>query len=186
MADIEIKGTGLISTRTYVQERHPERYKEWHNSLPDEIRSFYKGFIDSSEWYSIERFYLIPLKNIAELFYGGNEKKAAIEVGRFSADFALNGVYKAFLINANPESLVNSAERVFMMYHRPVDIEIEKIANNKIRITATRLYHKGEIIDYGMIGWCSQALELANCKNVRFKPITCPELLKHSVEFSWE
>lgn len=186
MNGIEVKGTGLVSTRTYVKEKHPERYNDWLKSLPADVQPLYAGVIGSSDWYNVEKLYYQPLKKIADMFYAGNEQNAAIEVGRFSADFGLKGVYKVFLLVASPQALMKAAKRIISMYYRPVDVEITEIDKKSLILTATRLYDKSEMLDYRTIGWCVRALELANCKGVKYEKVPCNNSVQFSVKFSWE
>ena len=182
----EVKGTGLISTRTYVKEKHPKRYTDWLKTLPADSKALYSGVITSSEWFNVEKMYYQPLKKIADMFYAGNEQKAAIEVGKFSADFGLKGVYKVFLLVASPQSLMKAAKRIISMYYRPVDVEITEIDKKSLILTATRLYSNSELLDYRTIGWCARALELANCKGVNYQKVPSNNSTQFSVKFSWE
>lgn len=185
MNTIEVKGTGLISTRTYVKEKHSERYNDWLKSLPLKCQAVYSNVINSSEWFNVEEMYFLPLVRIAEMFFGGNEIKAAIEVGRFSAEFGLKGPYKVFLSAASPHLLLKASKRIISTYFRPVTVEISELEKKSIVFTATRIYPKSEIIDYRTIGWCTRALELANCKNVEYQIIACEKADSFSVMFSW-
>lgn len=186
MNTIEVKGTGLVSTRTYVKEKHPEMYNEWLKALSTTAQPLYSGVIGSSEWYNVETMYYQPLKKIADMFFAGNEHLAAIEVGRFSADFGLKGVYKVFLLVASPQALMKAAKRIISMYYRPVDVEVKEIDKKSLILTATRLYDKSELLDYRTIGWCVRALELANCKGVNYQKVPCSNPGQFSVKFSWE
>lgn len=186
MIGTEVKGTGLISTRTYVKEKHPERYNDWFNTLPSDCQLLYDGVISSSDWFDVEKYYYVPLKTIANMFYGGNEQKAAIEVGKFSADFGLKGVYKVFLLVASPQALMNAAKRIISMYFRPVDVEISEINKKAIMLTTTKLHKSSEILDYRTIGWCIKALELVNCKNVTFQKTESSNPQNFSVKFTWD
>lgn len=186
MNGIEVKGTGLISTRTYVKEKHPERYNDWFNTLPSDCQLLYSGVISSSDWFDVEKYYYTPLKAIANMFFGGNEQKTAIEVGKFSADFGLKGVYKVFLLVASPQSLMKAAKRIISMYYRPVDAEISEVNKKSIILTTTKLHKSSEMLDYRTIGWCIKALELVNCKNVTYQKTQGSNLQNFSVKFTWD
>lgn len=186
MNSTEVKGTGLISTRTYVKERHPDRYNDWLKTLPTDVQDLYSGVISSSDWFNVDKMYYIPLKRVAEMFYGGNEHKAAIEVGRFSADFGLKGVYKVFLLVASPQALMRAAKRIISMYYRPVDVDVTELDKKSLVLTTTKLHSGSEMLDYRTIGWCVRALELASCKKVAYQKIPCTNPANFSVKFSWE
>ncbi|MCB8965150.1 MAG: hypothetical protein H6536_08980 [Bacteroidales bacterium] len=186
MSAIKVKGTGLISTRTYVKEKHHERYNEWIKALPSDASTVYAGVIDPSGWYTVESMYYIPTRIIADMFFGGNETIAALEIGRFAADFALQGVYKAFLVDAIPGSLIKAAPRILSQYYQPVGISTSEISANSFRIKATKIYPKTETLDYRMIGWYVRSMELASCKNVKYKKLPDPDTNNFTVELSWD
>ena len=69
---MEIKGTAVIAIRDYVKTNYGDRYKEWLQSLPDNVQSIYSGMIDSSGWYPLGEGGLIPTKKTAEMFFNGD------------------------------------------------------------------------------------------------------------------
>ncbi|MGE0077625.1 MAG: hypothetical protein AB7S48_07185 [Bacteroidales bacterium] len=186
MSGIKVKGTGLISTRSYVKEMYAERYSEWLKSLPQKCQLLYSRVIDSSDWFNVEEMYYLPLVRIAEMFFGGNEHKAAIEVGKYSAEFGLKGPYKVFLAVSTPQFLMNASKRIISMYFKPVNVEITDVSSKSLIFTATRVYPKSEIIDYRAIGWCIRALELAGCRNVTYQTTPNEDPSEFSVKFLWE
>jgi len=186
MNGMEVKGTGLISTRMYVKEKYPERYNDWLNTLPSDCQLRYIGVIGSFDWFDMEKYYYTPLKAIASMFFGGNEQKAAIDVGKFSADFGLKGVYKVFLLIVTPKALMKAAKRIISMYYRPVEVEVTAIDRKSLILKTTRFTSKSEILDFRTIGWCLRALELVNCKNVMFQKNPTNDSSLFFVKFSWE
>jgi hypothetical protein len=182
---MEVKGTGLISTRLFMKDRHSGKYQEWLNALPIEIRTTFNGLIDTGQWFDIEKYYYIPLKKIAELCYHDDEKMAAIDAGQYSAEYGLKGVYKVFLMIASPQSLMKASKRIISLYYQPVNVEIDEIKKNSLVLSWTKLLTKSKILDYRVVGWCTKALELANCKNVVFEEIEPKYHGMFSIKLSW-
>ena len=116
---MEIKGTAVIAIRDYVKTHYGDRYKEWLQSLPDNVQSIYSGMIDSSGWYPLGEGGLIPTKKTAEMFFNGDYEKGAWDAGKFSAQKALTGIYKIFVKASSPGYIIQRASRVFSTYYRP-------------------------------------------------------------------
>lgn len=181
----KVKGTGLSSTDKYVANKFPEDYNKWINELPTESKRLYTGIINATDWYNVEDAYYHPVKKVSELFFDGDDKKAAFDIGAFSAEYALKGVYKVYLMIARPQSLMKASKRIISKYYTPVTVEIDDIEKKSLVLSTTKI-HETEILDYRTIGWCVKALELANCKNVQYEKIDAryPEMF--SVKLLWD
>jgi hypothetical protein len=182
---MEVKGTGLVSIRAYVKERHAAQYQNWVNTLPNSSRAVFGDVINTSGWFSIDQVYYTALKNIADLFYGGDQKLAAYQVGLFSASYDLKGVYKVFLMIATPQALMKASKRIIAMYYRPVDVIIDDVQKNSLVLSSTLLHPESEMVDYVNIAWCVRALELANCKSVSYEKIVPKYANMFSIRLSW-
>ncbi|RLD41198.1 MAG: hypothetical protein DRI86_13860 [Bacteroidetes bacterium] len=185
MNNINVKGTGVISTKAYVETNHKSQYKAWVNSLPTKSNSIYTKSISATEWYSVEDAYYYPLKHIAERFYNGDERTTGLEVGRFSANYGLKGVYKVFLMIATPQALMRASKRIISVYFSNTEVKIDDVKKKSLVLSCTRVFTTNELFDYRTIGWCMRALELANCKNVKFDIVKPKYSKMFSVELSW-
>jgi len=185
MNSINVKGTGVISTKAYVEANFQSQYKAWVNSLPTKSNSIYSKSISATEWYPVEDAYYHPLKHIAERFYDGDEKKAGLEVGRFSADFGLKGVYKVFLMIATPQALMRASKRIISVYFSKIEVKIDDVEKKSLVLSCTRIFTTNELFNYRTIGWCVRALELANCKDVKYELVKPKYSKMFSVELSW-
>ena len=183
---MEVKGTGILATRTFIEKTFPDQYQYFIHDLPLESKKIYTDLIKTSSWYSIEDGYYYPTKIIADLFYNGDEKRAGEEAGRFSADFALKGIYRVFLKVATPQYLMKMAKRIISTYYKPVDARISEVEKNSLVLTTTKLYPDTSILDYRTAGWCQRALELANCKNVQYKFIATNNTEEYAIKITWE
>jgi len=183
---MEVKGTGILATRSFVEKHFVDQYQHFVHELPLESKKIYTDLIKTSAWYSIEDAYYYPTKIIANLFYEGNEKKAGEQAGRYSADFALKGIYKAFLFVATPQALMKAAKRIISIYYKPVDARITEIEKNSLILTTTKLYPDSSLLDYRTAGWCQRALELANCKNVKYHFVTTANENEYAIKLYWD
>jgi hypothetical protein len=183
---MEVKGTGILATRSFIEKEFPNQYQHFVHQLPLGSKKIYTDLIKTSAWYPIEDAYYYPTKIIADLFYDGDEKKAGEFAGRYSADFALKGIYKVFLLVASPQSLMKAAKRIISLYYKPVDVSITEIETNSLVLTTTKLHSGSSILDYRTAGWCQRALELANCKNVKYRFVTTNKENEYAIKLYWD
>lgn len=166
---MEVKGTGLVTTREYVKTKHPMQYDQWLNSLPLKSKEIYKGMVMNAGWYPMQEAYLTPMEQICSMFFHGDVPKAGEELGKFSAEVALTGIYKAFLLVASPTYLMRKASSMMSTYYRPSEIDAQETANNQVTLTIKKFPEISKMFEYRLAGWCKRSLELSKCKNVTYK-----------------
>lgn len=185
---MEIKGTGLITTRDFVKEHFSSQYNEWLNTLPLNTQTMYLGVIDSRKWYPIKGAYIDALEHTINMFFNGDVSVGADKVGAYSAQKALNGVYKAFLFISSPNYLMQRAAKMLSTFYNECKVEIVDAHAKGFKM---RLIEFGEItksIEYRIGGWSRKALELTNCKNVKYtlsKSLTNNDAYTEYI-FSWD
>jgi hypothetical protein len=116
---MQVKGTGIKTTRDFVMTKFPAKYNEWLNALPSASNKLYQNTINIGGWFDIQTAYYIPVNKITELFYHNNHQKAGDELGRFSAEVALKGIYKVFLLVASPQYLMKRAASMMQAFYNP-------------------------------------------------------------------
>lgn len=165
---MEVKGTALKTTRDFVKNKYPSEYNKWMQTLPAPTRELYESAINVTEWFPIVECYLVPISSICEMFFKGDEKQCGDELGQFSADLALKGLYKVFLIVASPNFLIQRASKIISTYYQPSEVEAYSIDANSAGIRITKFEHLDKALEYRFGGWCKRALELANCSGVTY------------------
>ena len=90
----------------------------------------------------------------------------AWEVGRFSAEYALRGFYRAYIKVATPQSLTKRASQIFGTYYRPSSIEVDNINEKKTILKITEFSEMDEIVEMRILGWIEKILELCGCRNI--------------------
>jgi hypothetical protein len=185
---MQVKGTAIKSIRDFMKNRFPDMYNKWIDSLPPESKSIYTSILDASAWYPLNEGYKIPVAKIIELCYPDDFRKGADLMGSYSAEVALRGVYKTFLLIASPQYLVKRASNIFTTYFKPSEIEVTQINSNLIEFRIKSFDSIDENLEYRIAGWIRKALELANCKNPVYtinrslaKGDSCTE-----IHFSWQ
>lgn len=183
---MEIKGTAVKSIPEYVKRNHTSEYANWIRSLSPASQQIANG-ISSATWYSMKDAAVEPSTKVGELFFNNDIKKGAWELGRFSADIALHGVYKLYVKFSSPGHIIARASRIFSAYYRPSKMEVTEQKSNSVQLIMTQFDQPSDVIEYRIAGWMERALEISGCKGVQVK---IPESLttggvKTIFECSW-
>lgn len=73
---MEIKGTAVIAIRDFVKANYADKYNDWMQSLPENVKMIYSGVIDSSNRYSlgvvifVTRYFSISNYFLFEYYFG--------------------------------------------------------------------------------------------------------------------
>jgi hypothetical protein len=184
---MEVKGVGVKTTRDFVKTKFPEKFNTWLNSLPEESQKIYSGIIDVSSWYPMTTGYLIPVEHLINMFYNQDVQTGADDLGRYSAEFALKGIYKVFLLVAAPSHLMNRASKIMSTYYIPSEISVAGNAIKSVTLIINKFDNIDLALEYRIAGWCKRALELTNCHEVNYqipKSLVKGDTLTEIV-FSW-
>jgi len=162
---MEIKGTAVKSTIEFVRARFAERYNEWLEMLPTDSRAIMESPVYATDWYPIINAAILPTKAIGHLFYD-DIKKGAWEVGRFSAEVSLTGIYKVFIKLTSPAHIIDRASKIMETYYRPAEIAVVERPHKGVRLHIKKLPTNDAVIEHRISGWMERALEINNCKNI--------------------
>ncbi|MBN2484405.1 MAG: hypothetical protein JXB34_00380 [Bacteroidales bacterium] len=165
---MQVKGAALKTTRDFVKTKFPADYKRWIDNLPDSTKKYYESLIDVGGWFPMKESYLVPINKVAEMFYAGNYKKCGDEMGQYSAEVALKGFYKVFLLIATPNYLVQRATKIILTFYTPSEVEAVEIGPKSAGMKIKVFPEISEALEYRMAGWCKKALELSNCTNINY------------------
>jgi len=184
---MKVKGIAIKTTRDFVKTKFPGRFDEWIKSLPTESKQIYENVV-ITEWYEMKPAYYDPMNKITEMFFTNNAAKGGDDLGRYSAEIALTGVYKVFLLIATPQYLMKKASRMMETYYMPSNIEVTEVTGKQAIFKINKFDGITKTTEYRFAGWCVKALELCKCKNISYKitshlssgqPFT-------AIEFKWE
>ncbi|MDA3893716.1 MAG: hypothetical protein PF517_18795 [Salinivirgaceae bacterium] len=163
---MEIKGTAVKSIPEYVKQNHTSEYVNWMRALSTESQQIANG-VSSATWYSMKDAAIEPSKKVGELFFNNDLKKGAWELGRFSAEIALHGVYKLYVKFSSPGHIISRASRIFSAYYRPSKMETSGQKSNSVKLVMTQFDYPSDVIEYRIAGWIERALEISGCKGIK-------------------
>lgn len=162
---MEVKGVSLAATREFVKrEFGDDGFKKWLAAMPQDSRHIFENAILSPQWYPVEAAFRLPTKIICELFFAG-DKKGAWALGRFAADYSLNGVYKLFIRFGSPMFIVKKAGTVIENFYKPSAVQIADEQAKSVKLRITKFEGLDEYAEQRIGGWMERALELSAGKN---------------------
>ena len=161
---MEIKGTAVQNTPDYIKEFYPSRFFEWLQSLPPSSKRIFEQPIYSTGWYNLVNSVIIPTQKAGDLFFDGNHKNAAGEIGRYGAEVTLKGVYKIFLKVCCPHYLLSKASCIYSTYYKPSDIKVLDCTDKSCVLQLAQFKQDELLIMERIAGWLTQTLEITQKK----------------------
>lgn len=163
---MEVKGTAIAVLPKFIEERQgPDGLKKWKNALSAEAKKVFNEGVMLTGWYPIKEIYLEPTALLCEMFYN-SDTGTALEIGRYSADYALRGVYKAFVKLSSVRNFIKRANVVMATYYRPSAMEIITIEPRRLVLHITIFAVPSEHAELRIAGWIQRGLEIHGCKEV--------------------
>jgi hypothetical protein len=156
---MQIKGTAVKTTPEFVKAKFRDRYYEWIENLPDLSRDIVGQPVFSTSWYDLYNAVILPTEKTGDLFFQSHIE-AALELGRYSSEVALSGIYKIFIKISSPQFVLSRATNVFATYYNPAEIQIISSKGNSAILEMKGFVRKEELIVYRIAGWLEKTIEL--------------------------
>ncbi len=164
---IAMKGTAVQTQVRFVQTKYgKEGFERWASSLAPEAEAVVREPVLVSKWYEGESFVVGLRAKICELFFDG-DPEGARELGRFSAEKGLKGVYKVFLRFGSPSWVAERTTLIFDTYFRPGKVTVTLNEKNRAHAIIRGFPDSSGLVELTIAGFTEQALTMSGVKNVR-------------------
>lgn len=163
---MKVKGTIVTSVQEFVKENFPNRYQEWIDRLTAESKTIYNKSVMAAEWYNYQEGLIKPTELAGEMFYGGDVKKISWEIGRFSAEVGLKGIYKVFILIATPQFIMKRGGKIMESFYQPSVLEIGEERPKGVDLLITEFPEPSLVAENRIAGWIEKALEICGVKNI--------------------
>ena len=165
---MQARGKAVAAVPKFIIKNFGKKeYQKWLDVISAEAHNIYAMSIDNDEWYPLKETIIQPCANIAQLFFQWDLKKAAWELGRFSADYAIGGVSRFFGKKSNAGAFLNKVKEYMSDYYRPVTVEVIDEGENAATLKVTDFPEMDNTMTYRIAGWVERALEITGCKEVK-------------------
>ena len=164
---MQVKGTAISFIPSFVKEKfRNEKYNGWLNSLPPSSEQVFSTSILVSSWYPLHAAMAIPVKRICDTFYAG-DLKGATEVGRYSADFGLKGIYKLAIKLGTPEGLATRASALLSSYYQPIESQVIEAVPREAVFRIMKFPEMDQLVENRIVRFCQGGIDISGGKNVR-------------------
>ena len=163
----KVKGTAIIPLPKFIaQEYGQEGFARWLEAISPAARKTYSQPILVDQWYPLTETFVEPTVKMCDLFSNGI-LTGAWKVGRFSADYSLKGVYKAFVKLGSIQSFNKRAGVILPAYYEPCAIEtvVSEATRSVMHITIFPEIHT--VVENRICGWIQRAVEIHGRSRVK-------------------
>ena len=161
---MEVKGTAVKTIPEFVAKKFPNEFDAWLESLPVESRQFMTDRISMTNWYPLESALIIPTRKVGETFFK-DIQKGAYEMGVYSSEQAIKGIYKMLVLVSSPSFIVNRTSSIISNYYRPCKMDITKRSKEMAIISMLEFPTPDIAVDYRIFGWIKNTIEVSKFKN---------------------
>ncbi len=149
---MKVKGTAVRVIPDYIKANFPQYYSEWLNNLPENSKNIFENTILAATMYELYDAHVVPTRVLAEIL-AEEDKKVARDIGRFSAENALKGVYSVFLKMSSFRFAVKRVPMIFKTYYSPAEVDLLKSEEGDVLIKFGKLEQKELLLFYRNMGW---------------------------------
>lgn len=164
---MEVKGTAVKSVKEFVQKKFGDNYQQWSGGLSVDSKKIFEDMIDVTRWYPLNKALVEPTTSVGRSLYSNDLKKAAWEMGRFSAETALTGIYRVFVLLATPSYIIGRAGKVFATYFKPLEMRVVHKEDKRVEVEIFNCNGISEVIEWRVGGWMEKALEICGTKDLK-------------------
>lgn len=163
---MKIKGTAVKTICDYVKELKPGEYENWLNNMPETSKIVFRNPIISSTWYELNDALIVPTKSLSNILSFSDEKMSW-ELGRFSSEKLLKGVYKIFLRVSNPLFVLERAKNVMTTHYNPGTIDVIDKTKNSAVLKFNDFGAEEELVIHRIAGWIERTIEITGFTKVK-------------------
>ncbi len=159
---MEVKGTSVLATKNFVGHKYgPVAQKAWLESLPGESKKIFDQAILANSWYPFRTGFVEPTRMICDRFFGSSEMGAR-EIGRYSSEQSLKGIYKAFARVASVNFIMDRTANIFKTYYTPGRMEVVSQDQHNLVFHILDIDESDLLFEHRICGWINGALLICN------------------------
>lgn len=160
---MEIKGTAVAVFPGFVEGSFgPEGLSLWRESLSAGARAIFEHKMEINRWYPFREACLEPTEAVCRLFFQG-ESRGARELGRYSAEYALSGVYRSVVKLNTIRLYVERGGVMISEYYRPCRSRTVSVDRGRAVVRIEEFPESHPLVDNRIAGWMQRAMEIRGC-----------------------
>ena len=169
---LEIKGSILLGCRGFVEERFgPARWTQVQEALAPEPRAVMSAKIFPGNWYAFP--ILLEVMRTAKRILAPRQPFFYRDMGRFSADFAVNRFYRFLMTFTSTERVLRRAPGIWPSFYRPGRMVVLEATSNSGRLRLEDFPHDSSEFCERIMGWMERIVELTGGRNCQMEHPVC-------------
>jgi len=161
---MEVKGTAIKTIPEFIKNKFPNDYNRWLNALSPESKNIFTDRVSLLKWYPIQDALIKPTRLIGEMFYNDIEK-GAFELGVYSSESAIKGIYKMLVKVSSPSFIVSRASNIMSNYYKPCIMDVIESTKTSALLSIIDFPEPDIVIDYRVLGWIKTTMEFSRFQN---------------------
>jgi hypothetical protein len=166
-----VKGVAVKTIPKFMELKYPDVYDRWLSTLDKEVgNTFARHSVYSSRWYDVDKYVRQPVLKAAEITLI-EPKEMAWEMGEFSAEDALNGIYRFFLKFGGPVNMIKRTPFFLENYYKPSNLKLELLDETKkyAELIFFDFVDANDVIIHRIAGWGHYTLLASGAIKAEFK-----------------
>lgn len=164
-----VRGTSILTISNFVKEKFGEDYNKFIETLYIDSKKIYTNNIIHSKWYSFKWGMKIPMLIISDMFYCNDYRKCAKELGFYTAEQTLTGIYKFFIQLGSPNFIISKANYIFKYHFKNTIIEVKLNEIKHIIVSIKDFDEINEMTEYNIGAWIEKSLIISGCNGIKIK-----------------
>ncbi len=156
---MKVKGTAVRVMPDFVKKKYPAFYDTWLSGLKSESKKIFENPIFATEWYELVLTHSHPTRVLADIV-GKPAEDLAYEIGLFSAEEALTGVYNIFLKIAKLKFTLKRIPDFFRAYYEPFVFEFLQTGERFVKFKFGYTNSEENLLYYRNKGWATKMIEM--------------------------
>lgn len=169
---VQVKGSTLVPRLKFIQERGRGEQKEQAlGRLSPEFRQAVALGLLQNQWYPFD--YFVQLTQAIDKVFGRGDLSFIPELGRYSAEAALKGIYKVFYKVGSPEFIIKRATRVWSQYYSSGSLTVVTAGPKQVKIVLADFALPLREHCLSVLGWIQKTLEMSAGHPARVEETQC-------------
>jgi hypothetical protein len=160
-----VKGAVIKPMFRFVKERYAAHHATWLEQLSPETRTVLEQGIVTS-WYPLQRAMIEPTEVLCRLVDEDSDT-VAWELGRFSADFALRGIFRIFVRLGSPAFIIKRASHVFSTYYTNSVLRVHESGPRHATVYLLEFPEPHRLVERRIGGYMERAVEISGAQDVQ-------------------
>ena len=157
---MKVKGTAVRVLPEYIKKKYPTFYEQWLELLDSSSKAIFSGTIYPTSWFEIAEAHSHPTMVLSTLLNKSAEE-VAFDIGMYSAETALTGIYNIFLKIASMRFTFHRIHDFFKAYYSPIIFELWEAEDNFVKFKFGYTTKEENLLYFRNKGWGTKLIELA-------------------------